>query len=161
MADQLPRARALLADYLESGAAEHNRLSRARYRWARGTLALAEGRAEQAIDEFRQSDDGPCIICVLSWLAQAYDLAGNRDSVLALYERYTNTPWLERLQLDYTQLPSAYFRLGELHAERGDRAKAIEYYNRFVELWGDADPGLQPFVEEARAALVRLSNEPR
>jgi len=31
-------------------------------------------------------------------------------------------------------------RLGELHAARGDHAKAGEYYGRFVDLWKDADP---------------------
>jgi hypothetical protein len=29
-------------------------------------------------------------------------------------------------------------------SQSGDRGKAIEYYTRFVELWKDADPGLQP-----------------
>jgi len=160
-ADQLPRARALLAEYSESGAAEHNRLSQAQYRWTTGVVALVEGRAQEAIDEFRRSDDGPCLICALSWLAQAHDGAGDRDMALALYERYVTTPWLSRLLLDYTQLPGAYLRLGELYAERGDQEQAIEYYNRFVELWDDADPELQPFVDEARAALARLSSEPR
>ncbi|MFC1662338.1 tetratricopeptide repeat protein, partial [Gemmatimonadota bacterium] len=155
-ADQLPRARGLLADYSESGAAGQNRQSRAQYRWASGTLALAEGRSQEAIDEFRWSDDGPCVICALPWLARAYDQTGNREAALDLYERYVTTPWLGRLPLDHTQLPGAYLRLGELHDGRGNQAKAIEYYTRFVELWADAEPELQPQVEAARSALTRL-----
>jgi hypothetical protein len=48
-----------------------------------------------------------------------------------------------------------------LYAARGDRAKARENYGRFVDLWKDADPELQPIVASARAALKRLSGEPR
>ncbi len=161
LANELPRARALLAEYRESGAEERNRLSRAEYRWASGTVALAEDRAQEAIEEFRLSDDGPCILCRMPWLARAFDAAGNSDSAIALYERYLSTPWPERLALDFDELAGAYLRLGELHHERGDRAKAIDYYNRFVELWNEADAELQPLVESTRGALARLTGEPR
>jgi len=33
------------------------------------------------------------------------------------------------------------------------------FHGRFMELWRDADPELQPQVEEARAALARLTEE--
>jgi hypothetical protein len=32
----------------------------------------------------------------------------------------------------------------------------VRLYRAFVELWRDADPELQPMVDEARAALQRL-----
>ena len=35
-------------------------------------------------------------------------------------------------------------------------AKAIEHYQKFVDLWKDADPELQPKVREARARLDAL-----
>ena len=44
-------------------------------------------------------------------------------------------------------------RLGALYRARGENAKARDYYGRFVALWKDADPELQPIVAEARAAL--------
>jgi DNA-binding SARP family transcriptional activator len=47
-------------------------------------------------------------------------------------------------------------RLGELYEQKGNRVKAIEYYNRFVELWKNADPELQPQVADIRARVVRL-----
>ncbi|MCH6548041.1 MAG: hypothetical protein IH798_06300, partial [Gemmatimonadetes bacterium] len=56
-------------------------------------------------------------------------------------------------------LPAAYQRLGELHEERGNREKAVEYYNRFVELWENADPELQPVVEDVRGRIARLVGE--
>ncbi len=55
----------------------------------------------------------------------------------------------------------SYRRLGELHEQRGDTAKAVEYYNEFVELWRDADPELQPQVEDVKRRLAALVGEAR
>ncbi len=52
-------------------------------------------------------------------------------------------------------------RLGELYEERNDRDKAVEYYNELVELWKDADPELQPQVEDVRGRIARLEGEGR
>jgi hypothetical protein len=45
---------------------------------------------------------------------------------------------------------------GQLQERLGDRAGAIDSYRRFVALWTEADPALQPQRESARAALRRL-----
>jgi hypothetical protein len=45
---------------------------------------------------------------------------------------------------------------GQLQERLGDRAGAIDSYQRFVSLWAEADPALQPQRESARAALRRL-----
>ena len=52
-----------------------------------------------------------------------------------------------------------YKRLGELYEDR-DRQKALDYYSQFVELWREADPELQPVVEEVRLRIGELSGEP-
>jgi hypothetical protein len=46
-----------------------------------------------------------------------------------------------------------------LYDERGDRQKAAHYYGRFVALWRDADPDLQPQVEDVKRRLAGLSGE--
>ena len=51
-------------------------------------------------------------------------------------------------------------RLGELYEARGDRKRAREYYEKFVTLWKDADPELQPGVKEVRGRLAKLAQEP-
>ncbi len=90
-------------------------------------------------------------------MGRAYDLAGEPDSVIAIYERYVTTPWLRRLGWDSGNLALSYERLGRLYEERGNTEKAIYYYARLVELWTDADPELQPRVEAARRAIRALS----
>jgi tetratricopeptide (TPR) repeat protein len=127
---------------------------------AEGFLALSEGRPDEAIREFRAADEGACTICVLPMLGFAYDQSAQPDSVIAVYERYLNTPFLGRLQAgDWFALGFMYERLGGLYELRGDRAQAIDYYRRFAELWEDADPDLQPRVEAARRAIERLAEE--
>ena len=48
-----------------------------------------------------------------------------------------------------------------MHERLGNRDQAIEAYAFVVEAWRDPDPELLPMVEEARAALARLTGEPR
>jgi serine/threonine protein kinase len=38
--------------------------------------------------------------------------------------------------------------------------EGVRYYERFVELWKDADPELQPAVREVRVRLAQLAQEP-
>jgi hypothetical protein len=52
-------------------------------------------------------------------------------------------------------------REGELYEARGERAKAADYYGRFIDLWKGADPALQAKVAEAKTRLASLAAEPR
>lgn len=52
-----------------------------------------------------------------------------------------------------------YLALGQALEAEGDVAGAVAAYSRFIELWKDADPELQPRVETARRALQRLTAE--
>jgi tetratricopeptide (TPR) repeat protein len=93
-------------------------------------------------------------------LGQAYDLAGQTDSAIAVYQRYLVTPELGGAVPDAMYLALILQRLGQLHEERGERDKAREYYSRFIELWKDCDRERRPQVEEARRRLAVLSGEP-
>jgi len=48
----------------------------------------------------------------------------------------------------------AHLRLAEIYERQGERQKAREHYARFAELWKDADPELQPLVEDARRRMA-------
>jgi tetratricopeptide (TPR) repeat protein len=128
----------------------------------RGEIALAEGRPLDALQEFRRADrlpDGPIHLMALGLHAdvgRAFDQAGMVDSAITSFEQYLETPQLLRLQYDAVYMPHILQRLGALYEAKGDREKAIGYYERFVELWRNADPELQPRVAEARRRIELL-----
>ncbi|HKV50320.1 MAG TPA: serine/threonine-protein kinase [Gemmatimonadaceae bacterium] len=139
---------------------------------ALGTIALVRGDAKTAIDEFRRSDvadDGlpsrECAPCVHFALGRAFGAAGQADSTIAEYEAYIATPyWLKLTGGESTEisfgdalvLAGVHKRLGELYEATGDRQKAASHYAAFVALWKNADPELQPQVEDVRRRLARL-----
>ena len=168
------RARAILADYAR------DMRDTALVRWQQpalhetlGEIALAENKPAEALAEFRRGDsrpDGPanaCLVCASVNLARAFDAAHQSDSAIAMYEKFLNTPYLERLDpplfVDFADptdpifLPGVHRRLGELYEAKGDTAKAIEHYRAFVELWKSADPALQPRVTEVKRRLAALT----
>jgi tetratricopeptide (TPR) repeat protein len=121
-------------------------------------IALAERRYMDAAHEAIAADNGPCTTCTAPLIAYAYDNANQPDSALVEYTKYVeSTSILNRFGNDGFLLAGAYKRLGELWEAKGDRGKALEYYSKFVSLWKDADPELQPKVSEVRKriAIVR------
>jgi tetratricopeptide (TPR) repeat protein len=129
---------------------------------AEGAISFAEGEYPQAAASFQRSYDlTKCAVCNLYQLGRSYEMAGELDSALAVYERAVYTPGLFRAPEEYLTLGPTYRRLAALYEQRGDRENAIEFYNRFIELWENADPELQPRVQEARERLALLMAEPQ
>ncbi len=57
---------------------------------------------------------------------------------------------------DLIYLAPSHLRQGEIYEELGEQQKAIEHYTRFLELWQNCDPELQPMVDDANRRLERL-----
>jgi len=49
----------------------------------------------------------------------------------------------------------SFYMLGRIYEEKGWKGKAIENYEKFLDLWKDADPGIAE-VEDARKRLAGL-----
>jgi eukaryotic-like serine/threonine-protein kinase len=126
----------------------------------RGLIDVGEGRTEQGFEAMRRAADGTGgAYIALPFLAWAYDVAGRPDSALVAYKRYEASTHWNRLLMDAMFLGLAYERMAQLHEDLGERSEATIYYSRFIDLWRDADPELQPRVEAARRALARLTDE--
>jgi serine/threonine-protein kinase len=153
------RARTLMAEHDRLVPEGLRRASSKLRHAALGSIALAERRPQDALAEFRQQDQGDCEVCALGDLGRAYDVAGQADSAIAVYERYAGRPYVFRMFPDAIWLARTYYRLGELYEERGERAKAADNYTKFVRLWQDADPELRAKLLDAKARLKALTGE--
>ncbi len=90
-------------------------------------------------------------------LAEAYEKNNQADSAIAVLNRYlasTNRVRINGTGLRYNAW--SLQRLGDLYDAKGDNARALDAYSRFVELWKNADPELQPTVNDVRARIERL-----
>ena len=132
----------------------------ASYRYLRGEF-------DQATELLRNTEnifDGYCPTCLIILMAQFEDGAGNSDAAIREYEQFVTgvSPVAEaQTWVDAAYLAHSYKRLGELHEEQGNEESAVDYYNRFVTLWSDADPELQPQVRSVRGRIARLVGEGR
>ena len=86
-------------------------------------------------------------------LGQAYHQAGELEKAIAEYERITrfDPDSRDRLLIH----PQYHYRLAKLYEEKGLKDKAIERYEKFLDIWKDADEDL-PEPHDARARLARL-----
>ncbi len=126
-----------------------------------GQIEMSRGNYAQAIEHFQevynlqgsQFDWLEPHGYILTNLATAYLLSGDLDSAQAEYERI--------LKLTTGRLPTgdlyvkAFYQLGKIHEERGNVSGAVEHYEKFLDLWKDADPGL-PEIEDAKKRLAAL-----
>jgi tetratricopeptide (TPR) repeat protein len=127
---------------------------------ALGEIASARGRYADAITDFeaqRERDGRPN--SNVFQIAAAFAKLGQVDSARAYYERYMGNAGPYRVLGDVYYLAATYQRLGEIYEAQGDRKKAVEFYLKLTDLWKNADPELQPIVQDAHARIARLSAE--
>lgn len=72
-------------------------------------------------------------------------------------EWYRSAP--EPYVSDLIYLAPSHLRRAEIYERQGNDQQALYHYGRFVELWKDADPELQPRVEAAHRAIEVLSTD--
>jgi len=52
----------------------------------------------------------------------------------------------------------SFYMLGMIYEQKGWKGKVIEHYEKFLDLWKDADPGIAE-VENTRKRLIALRNQ--
>jgi tetratricopeptide (TPR) repeat protein len=92
----------------------------------------------------------------LESLAQAYYKSGDLDKARSVYEQITLLT-KERINLGDIYV-KAFYNLGKIYEQQEERAKSIECYEKFLDLWKDADPGIAE-VEDAKKRLARLRSQ--
>ena len=89
----------------------------------------------------------------LDGLARALYESGHLDKACKEYEKITQ---LTSGKVGWGNIyAKAYYMLGKIAEQQGDKARASRNYRKFLDLWKDADPGL-PEVEDAKKRLSNL-----
>jgi len=129
-----------------------------------GKIELAKENFPKATDYFKKAfsmySRGP-----LTWdadsiepLALAYYKSGNLEEARKEYERITSLTWGRSGSGDI--YAKSFYMLGKIYQEQRKKKKAIENYEKFLDLWKEADPGI-PEVEDAKEQLAELQELPR
>jgi serine/threonine-protein kinase len=122
-------------------------------------LALALGDSAGALERLAALPVWPCYGCYQEQLTRARLLT-------ALGRDAEAVDLLDRMPFHLQFGPPADAVLvaldrGRLHERLGNREEAIPAYSFVIDAWRSPDPALEPFVEEARTAIARLTREPR
>lgn len=141
-----------------SGTEAATRLEKSYLDLIQGKIELKRGRLSKAIDLLKNAqfpdieNVNPSIpkCYYMEALALAYEQAGKLPQAREEYEKILRLI-SGRMFEGYTYAMGLY-RLGKVCERQGDRAKATEYYGKFVELWKDADR-VRPELEDARNRL--------
>jgi tetratricopeptide (TPR) repeat protein len=89
-------------------------------------------------------------------LALAYYRSGDLEKARLEYEKIQSLP-VGRTTYGGSYARSFYMA-GKVCQEMGDNSKAIENYQKFLDLWGDADPEFTE-VDDAKARLAGLKSQ--
>jgi len=158
-AGEVGKAERMLADYERTVPEGLKRSDFARI-YSRALLAFGKQQYPEAIAgfrEFRAISGGE--ITALFEIGLAFDRMGQTDSALATYEAFATVPENGPGGRQYN-LPRTWRRLGELY-EGKNKDKALEYYGKYIGIWKDADPDLQPKIREVKQRMAALAGEPK
>ncbi len=157
--ERLDRAQALVAEYQRVVPANEREHDGEGYVGLTGlALARKDGRAALAAIRRVQELFPGCRFCTKFEEARAFEQLGATDSALATYEALATGKAIDSQGRDFFLGP-ALRRLGELYEAKGDREAALTYYGRFVDLWKNADPELQPLVRDVKQRMASLVAE--
>jgi serine/threonine protein kinase/Flp pilus assembly protein TadD len=93
---------------------------------------------------------------IIDSLAYAYYKAGDMENARDAYERIIS---LTMGRLYYGDVyAKSFYMMGKIYEQQANKSKAIEYYERFLDLWKDADSGISE-VEDARISLKGLKSQ--
>ena len=144
-----------------TGSAERAAHARTLAHSVRAHAAVAAGRPAAALEQLVAARWAPAAPIFEAEALDRFTRAellrrlGRADEARGWYEAMTQRAAYELVFLAPSELARA-----ELSAARGDHARAIRHYRRFLALWSECDPLLRPAVDDARRRLAAIGGTP-
>jgi tetratricopeptide (TPR) repeat protein len=141
---------------------QHNPKQMRLYHLLLGKIALKEGDIAEAINQFRQAislmPEKKDLPEFAFYLGQAYFADGDLEKAVEQFERVINN-LIGRLY--YPDLyPRSLYMLGKLYQAQRKVHKALEYYEKFLSYWGNADPKLKgPNDARTQLSILKVNRQ--
>jgi serine/threonine protein kinase/tetratricopeptide (TPR) repeat protein len=136
-----------------SGVNQSSRADQGAIYIVKGEIALAGRKGSEAIESFELANKTDPGLYGLESLAFGYRALGKpRESALKYEEM------LPKFSLGGEGQESwilGHYELGKIYGELGDKQKAKEYYEKFLNIWKDADPDI-PILIAAKSEYSKL-----
>jgi tetratricopeptide (TPR) repeat protein len=150
-----------LKDLIEKGL---NKKAMRYHHGLEGAIELENKNYAKAIEHFRnaisllpfQSSIYDEHALFMGPLAIAYYRSGDLEKAQEEYDRITTLTMGRLLNGDI--YAKSFYMLGKIYEQQGNTAKAIEQYEKFLDLWKDADPGIAE-VDDAKKRLAGVKGE--
>jgi len=142
--------------------ATSGRLREALVRSVKGQVAMAGGRTREVLTMMDpplrnipyQQMIGSSFLSLPQdryLFAEAAEASGREEEALRWFGSF------EHEEYDNMFVGPGQLRMARIYEKLGKGKEAAQHYQRFVDLWSDADAVLKPAVDEAKAALARLT----
>lgn len=149
----MPAEAEALFEEVSSQVNEENRTDRATMNLLQGEIALARGKAAEAVEYMERAYLLREDIYVLESVAYAYAQMRDLDKAVEKYSGIIGNVDLGWESQDcWVQ---AHYQLGKIYTENEEPEKALRHLERFVELWKDGEPDL-PALKDARIKIKAL-----
>ena len=131
--------------------------SMVQYWWTIGFIELARDNFEEAVINFKKVAQVSQYFDAIYLLGRAYLKAGSLGEAVAEFEKAISRFDDHRAESPIYSV-KVYYLLGLAYEKSGWKNKAIEQYEEFLDIWKDADPGIDE-VEDAKERLKKLKGK--
>jgi tetratricopeptide (TPR) repeat protein len=133
---------------------EGNREDEAALSLLRGEIEMVKGNLPKAIEMFESAINQRNDCYTVESIANYYNYIGNLDLAISKYKEIIDLK--DALGWEAQEYwVRAHYNLGKLYEEKGDILQAADFYERFLNIWQDADDDI-PILLDCQNRLERL-----
>jgi tetratricopeptide (TPR) repeat protein len=143
-----------VAEAMKKDIEEKDKSQKFWYWYAIGYIELARGNLEASIINFERLAKHVPSSWAYFMLAEAYLASGRLGEAVAEFEKVLSR-YDESRALVAVHAVKAHYLLGLAYEKSGWNKKAVKQYEEFLEIWKNADEGIEE-VEDARERLEKL-----